>query len=452
METQKGQTFWQFLVSFFDMRKEKEDERVIIDALKADVEFRGTKMWILICAILIASLGLNMNSTAVIIGAMLISPLMGPIIGIGLGLGITDFKLIGRSFKNLGMAVAISVITSTLYFVISPISVAQSEILARTQPTTYDVLIALFGGFAGIIAGTSKSKGQVIPGVAIATALMPPLCSAGYGLATWQLDFFIGAFYLFIINTVFIGLSTFITIRSLNYKRVTYVDKSQGKRLNNLVILIVLCTIIPSVILAYQFVQDTYQEVQENKFIKEEMVFDNSFVLAYNSEKVDSVTHFNVSVIGEEISQDEIERLQALLPSYGLKKSRLLIKQGSDKMNMENIRHAILKDVQSTTDKSYTQYLQLRTDSLNFVVKKQQEFYHQAEAVTTEIYQLFEEIQKTQFGQMFSFRADTTLVDTIPYIKLTTDRKLSAEREKLIRNWLTLRFDNPVINIEREKK
>ena len=452
MNTEKGQSFGQFLVSFFDMKKEKEDESVIIDALKADVEFRGTKMWILICAILIASLGLNMNSTAVIIGAMLISPLMGPIIGIGLGLGITDFKLIGRSFKNLGMAVAISVITSTLYFVISPISVAQSEILARTQPTTYDVLIALFGGFAGIIAGTSKSKGQVIPGVAIATALMPPLCSAGYGLATWQLDFFIGAFYLFIINTVFIGLSTFITIRSLNYKRVTYVDKSRGKRLNNLVILIVLCTIIPSVILAYKFVQDTYQEVQENKFIKEEMVFDNSFVLAYNSEKVDSVTHFNVSVIGEEISQDEIERLQALLPSYGLKKSKLIIKQGSDKKSMENIRHAILKDVQSASDKSYTQYLQLRNDSLNLVVKRQQEFYHQAEAVTTEIHQLFEEIQNTQFGQLFTFRADTTLVDTIPFIKLTTDRKLSAEREKLIRNWLTLRFDNPVINIEREKQ
>lgn len=451
MNTENGQTFWQFLVSFFDMRKEKEDESIIIDALKSDVEFRGTKMWILICAILIASLGLNMNSTAVIIGAMLISPLMGPIIGIGLGLGITDFKLIGRSVKNLGMAVAISVITSTLYFVISPISVAQSEILARTQPTTYDVLIALFGGFAGIIAGTSKSKGQVIPGVAIATALMPPLCSAGYGLATWQIDFFLGAFYLFIINAVFIGLSTFITVRALKYNKVTYVDKKRGKRLNNLVFLIVICTIIPSIILAYQFVQSTYQEVQENKFIQEEMVFDNSFVLSYDSEKTDSVINFNVSIIGEEIPQAEIERLQALLPSYGLKKSRLLIKQGSDKKNMENIRHAILKDVQMTADKSYTQYLQLRNDSLNFALNKQQEFYHQAEAVTTEIHQLFEEIKRAQFGQMYSFRTDTTLVDTVPYIQLITSQKLSADREKLIRSWLTLRFDNPVITIEREK-
>lgn len=448
----KGQTFGQFLVSFFDLRNEKEDESITIEALKSDVEFRGTKMWILICAILIASLGLNMNSTAVIIGAMLISPLMGPIIGIGLGLGITDFRLIGRSFKNLGMAVAISVITSTLYFVISPISVAQSEILSRTQPTTYDVLIALFGGFAGIIAGTSKSKGQVIPGVAIATALMPPLCTAGYGLATWQLDFFFGAFYLFIINAVFIGLSTFITVRGLKYKRVAYVDKKRGKRLNNLVFFIVICTIIPSVILAYQFVQKTFHEVQANKFVKEEMVFENSFVLSHNSENKGSQSYLNVSIIGEEIPQDEIERLQSLLPAYGLKKSKLIIKQGSDRQNVDEIRHAILKDVQSATDKSYTQYLQLRNDSLNFAIRKQQEFYHQAEAVTIEIHQLFNEITTTQFGQMYSFSVDSTKVDTIPYIKLITNSKLTSEREQLIRNWLTLRFDNPTIAIERIKK
>ncbi|MDN4754886.1 TIGR00341 family protein [Porphyromonadaceae bacterium W3.11] len=447
-----GQSFWQFLVSFFDIRHEKEDEEETIKALKADVEFRGTKMLILICAILIASIGLNMNSTAVVIGAMLISPLMGPIIGIGLGLGITDFNLIGRSVKNLGMAVGISVITSTIYFIISPISVAQSEILARTQPTTYDVLIALFGGLAGIIAGTSRSKGQVIPGVAIATALMPPLCSAGYGLATLQFNYFFGATYLFIINTVFIGLSTFIVVRALKYRRVTYVNKKRGKRLNNLVFIIVLSTIIPSVILAYRFVQKTYQEVQQDKFIKEVMVFDNSFVLSYDSEKTDSITYFNVSVIGEEIPSNVIERLQAVLPAYGLKNTVLVVKQGSERQNMEEIRHAILKDVQSATDKSYTQYLQLRNDSLNLALKGQQTFYFQAEAVTIEIRQLFNEIEKTQIGQMYSFRADTTLVDTIPYIRLTTNKKLSKERESLIRSWLSLRFKDPEIMIVKESK
>lgn len=457
-----GQSLWQFIASFFDMRHEKENETVIIDALKSDVEFKGTKMFILICAILIASLGLNMNSTAVIIGAMLISPLMGPIIGFGLGLGITDFNLVGRSVKNLGMAVAISVITSTIYFLISPISVASSEILARTQPTAYDVLIALFGGTAGIIAGTSKSKGQVIPGVAIATALMPPLCSAGYGLATWQLNYFFGAFYLFIINTVFIGLSTFIVIRLLKYRRVTYVDKVRGKRLNNLVIVIVVCTIVPSVILAYRFVQDTFQEIQQDKFIKEEMIFDNSFVLSYNNTKTDSVDYFNVNIIGEEISPDEIQRLQDLLPSYGLKNTILSIKQGSDKSNIENLRLSILKDMQSDSDKSYSRYLQLKNDSLNMALRNQQAFYFQAEAVTHEIQQLFDEITYSQFGELYSFHTDsimkdssmvsTQVVDTIPYIKLFTDKKISDEREKLIRNWLSLRFDKPIITIEREKQ
>lgn len=448
--TGQGQTFGQFLVSFFNIKKEREEEHVIIEALKSDVEFKGTKMWILICAILLASLGLNTNSTAVIIGAMLISPLMGPIIGIGLGLGITDFKLIGRSAKNLGMAVAISVITSTAYFVISPISIAQSEILARTQPTTYDVLIALFGGFAGIIAGTSKSKGQVIPGVAIATALMPPLCTAGYGLATWQLKYFFGAFYLFIINTVFIGLSTFITIRALKYPRVTMSDEMKGRRLNNLVFLIVFCTIVPSVILAYRFVQSTYREIQENKFVKEEMTFDNSFVLSYKSEKTDSVTLFNVSVIGEEIPESEVQRLQSLMPLYGLKNSVLVVKQGSDRYSMEEVRHSIMSDIQKNVNKDYAQYLQLRNDSLKLELKRQHAFYDQSVAVMSEMRQLFEEIRTTQFGQVYTFRADTTVVDTIPYINLVTDTDLTSEREKLIRSWLSLRFRNPVITIKRQ--
>ena len=172
-----------FFVRNFDVRQEKEDELETIESIKKGIEFKGTNLWVLIFATFVASLGLNTNSTAVIIGAMLISPLMGPIMGFGLGLGISDFELIKRSFRNFATATIFSVITSTLYFLISPISEAQSELLARTQPTVYDVLIAFFGGLAGIVASSTKSKGNVIPGVAIATALMPPLCTAGFGLA-----------------------------------------------------------------------------------------------------------------------------------------------------------------------------------------------------------------------------------------------------------------------------
>lgn len=223
-ESHSGQKFREFLRHVFDLNLDKENDFRTIETIKADVDFRGTKLWILICAIFIASLGLNVNSTAVIIGAMLISPLMGPIIGFGLSLGISDLVLMRRSLRNYGVSTLISIITATLFFLLSPLSHAQSELLARTQPTFYDVLIAFVGGFAGILAGASKNKGNVLPGVAIATALMPPLCTAGFGLATANWNFFFGAFYLYIINSVFIAIATFVLVRMMRFPK-----KSDGK-------------------------------------------------------------------------------------------------------------------------------------------------------------------------------------------------------------------------------
>ena len=194
---------WDIIKGYFRIMTDKEDEQKIINSISNDVTFNGATLWVLIFAIFIASLGLNINSTAVIIGAMLISPLMGPITGMGLALGINDFKLLKLSFKNYFLAALISVVTATLYFLISPFNEMQSELLARTSPTLYDVLIAFCGGAAGIVAICTKGKGNVLPGVAIATALMPPLCTAGYGIATGHLFYFLSAFYLFFINTVF---------------------------------------------------------------------------------------------------------------------------------------------------------------------------------------------------------------------------------------------------------
>ena len=191
----------------FVIMQDMEDEQEIVKQITSGVSFRGANLWVLIFAIFIASLGLNVNSTAVIIGAMLISPLMGPIIGMGLAMGINDLNLMRRAVKNFGVATLISVLTAMVYFLITPLGEAQSELLARTSPTIYDVLIATFGGAAGILALCTKGKGNVIPGVAIATALMPPLCTAGYGLATGHFLYFLGAFYLFFINTVFISLA-----------------------------------------------------------------------------------------------------------------------------------------------------------------------------------------------------------------------------------------------------
>ena len=191
-----------FFVNYFSLNGQLVSQAEAEAAIRESVSFKGTSILILILAIFIASLGLNTNSTAVIIGAMLISPLMGPIIGLGLGIGVHDFELIKRCLRNLLMAAGFSVITATLYFLISPVNEEHSELLARTSPTIYDVLIGFFGGGAGIIALGSTNKGNVITGVAIATALMPPLCTAGYGLATWQMQYFLGATYLFVINSI----------------------------------------------------------------------------------------------------------------------------------------------------------------------------------------------------------------------------------------------------------
>ena len=209
----------QFLGHYLDQSQDRESEQVTVEAIREGIEFKGSTIWILIFAIFIASLGLNTNSTAVIIGAMLISPLMGPIMGIGLGLGINDFELIKKSFRNLGVATIFSVLTSTLYFLISPLNEARSELLARTSPTIYDVLIALFGGLAGIVAMATKQKGNVIPGVAIATALMPPLCTAGFGLANGNMHYFFGAFYLFFINSVFIAFATTMGVKAMKFSK-----------------------------------------------------------------------------------------------------------------------------------------------------------------------------------------------------------------------------------------
>ena len=206
----------EFLRGRFSLDEDKAQRDEVVASISKGVVFRGVNLWVLIFATMIASLGLNVNSAAVIIGAMLISPIMGPIMGIGLSLGINDFELLKKSLRNYALMFVVAIVTSTAYFLVSPLSSNSSELLARTVPTTYDVLIALFGGLAGIVAQTRQDRtSTVIPGVAIATALIPPLCTAGFGLATGQIRFFFGAFYLFFINSVFIALATYAMVRFL---------------------------------------------------------------------------------------------------------------------------------------------------------------------------------------------------------------------------------------------
>ncbi|MEM6802274.1 MAG: TIGR00341 family protein [Bacteroidota bacterium] len=317
-----------FLRERFDLHEEEASEKQTIEEIKKGVVFKGANLWILIFATMVASVGLNINSTAVIIGAMLISPLMGPIMGIGLGFGINDFQLIVRALKNLGIAVAISVFTSALYFWISPLDDAQSELLARTSPTLMDVFIALFGGLAGIVAGSRKEKSNAIPGVAIATALMPPLCTAGYGLATIQWTYFFGAFYLFFINSVFISLSTYMIVRVLRYRPKEFMDAARERRVKQYIALLAILTIIPSVYTGLNMVRESIFKRNANEFIKEELNFEGCQIIYRKINfDVDS-PNIEITLYGNPVAEEKIEEVEQRMPKYKLEKAALLIRQG----------------------------------------------------------------------------------------------------------------------------
>jgi uncharacterized hydrophobic protein (TIGR00271 family) len=315
-----------FLKDRFNLEKERSEFEEIINSIKKGIYFRGTNLWVLIFAVFIASLGLNMNSTAVIIGAMLISPLMGPIMGIGLGAGINDFRLMKISLTNYLVAVFISLIASLLYFLITPLNEAHSELLARTTPTVFDVFIALFGGLAGIIAVSSKEKGNVIPGVAIATALIPPLCTAGYGLAVGNFYFFFGALYLFFINSVFICLATYIMVRFLRFPLHHYQDPSTEKKVRLWIILIVMLAFLPSVYIAFVMVERNIYENNANRFINKEMTYPDNTILKRN---VDAANHMiSIFYIGEQVTPQMLAIAKTKLTDYHLGNSNIMVKQG----------------------------------------------------------------------------------------------------------------------------
>lgn len=327
MQGDNTQTLWQVVKGYFNAFPEKDCEDEVIAQISDGVDFHGATLWVLIFAIFIASLGLNVNSTAVIIGAMLISPLMGPIIGMGLAVGIADLKLFKRALTNYLITTVISVVTATIYFTISPITEAQSELLARTSPTLYDVLIALFGGAAGILAISTKSKNNVIPGVAIATALMPPLCTAGYGLAVSNTSYFFGAFYLYFINTVFIAFTTCIGVRLLHFHRKKFVDREKMKRVNYYIISIVIITMLPASYMTWNIIKQSVTENNVEKFVRDELNNNGTYIISY---EYDSKTKtLNVVAIGKPISVGAIAKAQKSMADYKLGDYTLKVIQGA---------------------------------------------------------------------------------------------------------------------------
>lgn len=337
-----------FLRDHFSLQDDSADDREIIESIKKGIEFRGSNLWALIFAIFIASIGLNVNSTAVIIGAMLISPIMGPIMGIGLGIGINDFHLIRRATKNLAIAAFISISVSTFYFWITPLHNAQSELLARTTPTIWDVFIAFFGGLAGIVAGTRKERSNVIPGVAIATALMPPLCTAGFGLASGNIYFFLGAIYLFFINSVFICLSSYIIVRYLHLPKQQFESPELKRRVTRYIWIIVVATSLPSIYLAYGIVRKSIFESNANAFVRNELVFRNTYVVSHTLKADEGNRSIDLLLIGDELSREKIDSLKLRMKAYSLEDAKLYIHQGLNakrQIDFSQVRASILEDV-----------------------------------------------------------------------------------------------------------
>ncbi len=289
------------------------------DNVRADLNLEWPNMAILFCAVIVASVGLNTNSSPVVIGAMLISPLMGPIVGIGYGVGTNDIQLIGKATKLFIIQVIISIVSSSIYFFISPLKTLNDQLLARTSPTLWDVLIAFFGGFTGVIGSAKKSGGNVIPGVAIATALMPPLCTTGFGISQLNWRYTLGAAYLFFINSFFIVLATIIGTVYFRIKSGQKVHISLKRRL-----IIIICAIviaIPSLISASAVVKKSYVDAQLDQFVETE--FKNQYVA---KKSIDNHT-ISLSVIGTHINKNNINYLKNKLKDFHLGNYDLQIKQ-----------------------------------------------------------------------------------------------------------------------------
>ncbi len=355
--------------------------------IKSGIWFRGPNIWILAFSIIIASVGLNVNSTAVVIGAMLISPLMGPIIGVGLAMGTNDVDLLKSAGKNLLLMVIVSLIASTLYFLLSPLALVNpTELEARTTPTIYDVLIALFGGLAGILENSRKERGTVLSGVAIATALMPPLCTAGYGLAHGEIHYFLGALYLFVINSVFIALATFLMCKYLRFRTVTGIDPATAKRRRDFISAVLVVVLIPSIWSAITLIRENNFEKNVQIFMKDSrLVGPRTYVSDY------SVEGNRVSFIlsGEALSDSLKTVFYEKAAQYKIQEKSISLVEHTYGMSQEDMNN-IIREVYNRTDleiaenDALIESMQARMDQLEQEIVRLRSQLPEADSTQTE--------------------------------------------------------------------
>jgi len=425
---------------YVDLQSDVDDLKKIHEVIEKDIFFRGTNLWILVFAIIVASVGLNMNSTAVVIGAMLISPLMGPINGMGYSLATYNFPLFRKALRNFTFAILASIVTSTIYFSVSPISTAHSELLARTSPTIYDVLIALFGGLAGILAISSKNKGNVIPGVAIATALMPPLCTAGYGLATAQFYYFFGALYLFTINTSFIAISSVIISQILKFPTRTNISDSQKKKVNRLTTLTILLVLIPSVYFGYRLVQKERFVENSKKYIDKVGVFEGNYLL--KSEISPKDRSIKLIYGGMSLTNNQKELIKEKAKDFSLSEVKIELLQG---LSFDQI---ITKSNDADKLKAEMNRLNAALQSKDHQIDSIGKQQLRGQQIFDEIKVLFPQIVSCYYAESYAFTATEPKPGKVEIVVFSIKKPILIKKDKeKIESWLRKRLKSDRIRV-----
>ncbi|MFQ5445492.1 MAG: DUF389 domain-containing protein [Saprospiraceae bacterium] len=432
-------SFITFLKDRFSLGGHRANEDETIEEIRKSVEFKGVNVWVLVFAIFIASIGLNLNSTAIIIGAMLISPLMGPIMGLGLGVGISDVELIKKSAKNLALMVIVSVATSAIYFLISPVLDEKSELLARTTPAIWDVFIGLFGGLAGIVAVSTREHGNVIPGVAIATALMPPLCTAGYGLAVGDASYFFGAFYLFTINSTFICFATILIVRFLDFQEQAFVSPQTKKRVKTLIGAVVIVVVIPSIYIAQKLIRESLFEEQVQQFVNQTIDFPATEVLKYET-TFGSKKNIEITLIGKRLDDNTISNLNNQLRNFQLEGTSLTIKQAEKTLDAQTLKSQIMEDFISRNLDS----LDSKKEQIDYLAKKILEMKkreYPTRQLSEEMAAIDPNVEAFSVQKAVVYNREKQVYDTLHFAYTKFLKTPEKEELKRLQDWLKVRID-----------
>jgi len=426
--------------NIFNLHNGEEDKEKVLATVKSNMSFSGPNLWILACAILVASVGLNVNSTAVVIGAMLISPLMGPIVGAGFALGMFDFSLLRKSLKNLLLSTIIGLAVSFLYFLLSPYKEAHSEIISRTSPNIYDVLIAFFGGLVGVIAVTRVEKGNPIPGVAIATALMPPLCTAGYGLATGNFAYFGGALFLYTINCVFICIATYGIVKFLKYPAVEFVDKKKSEKIKVWISVIVALMVIPSIFFAYRFVDQQNYDVKVKNFLSKEFEEKGNTIIYKKTSYSSDPKKIELAFLSRKFSAEQIKELNAKLKNYNIDNTQIIIRQDS----------AFLANAANKTESANEITSQANNTIVTELNRQINKYSFKTDNIFPEAQSIFPEISTISLAKQEIFnRTDSTQI--LPVAFYEASKTLSPTEQNTLRNWLKVKLKVDTLEIYQRK-